>query len=64
MVRVDTRDPSTVTDGYWVKAYAPDIRSLADTSEFVGKWMVFVYEQELSEVWNQFGKQLRAEGSE
>lgn len=52
MVTADMRNPSAVTDDYWVRAYVPNVHSLTKAAdEFVGKWLVFVYVQDLDKTW-------------
>src|SRR6266571_5221339 len=52
MITPDLRNPSAVTDDYWVRAYAPTAHSLTKAAdEFVGKWLVFVYVQDLDKTW-------------
>ena len=52
MTTDDPRHPSTVTDDYWVRAHAPDSHSLTkEAIDFVGKWLVFVYMQDLDTTW-------------
>ena len=52
MVTADLRNPSAVTDDYWVRAYVPTAHSLTKAAaEFVGKWLVFVYVQDLDKTW-------------
>ncbi len=56
---VDTRQPSHVTDDYWIYAYRQQGAYPEAAEEGSGKWMVFVPRDKIDGVWNTIAEAIR-----